>query len=116
MQHKKYWHRYTTPYFNEQENQKLEADLKLFQKYTWNYKLKIGDLLKTKGLANGLFSREELELEKRKIALLEDVNKSVKKVLEIEAKTTANINLIARDISVGRLANPESFKLKDSQW
>jgi hypothetical protein len=73
-------------------------------------------LLKTKGLANGLFSREELELEKRKIALLEDVNKSVKKVLEIEAKTTANINLIARDISVGRLANPESFKLKDSQW
>ena len=86
------------------------------KKFTGNYKLKISDLLKTKVLADNLISQSELSLEKRRLDLLQENHKILRKFLEIFVKTTSNINVIARDISRERLENPDSALLKDEQW
>ncbi|MDA9817827.1 hypothetical protein N9C35_02165 [Flavobacteriaceae bacterium] len=69
------------------------------RKYRGNVKLRIKDLIEAKALSKDLLSPDELGLEKRRLDLLEENHKILRKFLEIFIKTTSNINVIARDIS-----------------
>ena len=86
------------------------------RQYRGNMKLKIKDLIEAKALSKNLLSPDELHLEKRRFDLLDENHKLLRKFLEIFTKTTSNINIIARDISRGRLENPDSYFLKEDQW
>jgi hypothetical protein len=69
-------------------------------KYTNNYKLKIKHVLKAKALAKNLLSSQQLDIQRRKLILLEEITRQSAKALEIMIKTTGNVNNIARDIAI----------------
>ncbi len=86
------------------------------RQYRGNMKLKIKDLIEAKALSKNLLSPNELGLEKRRLDLLAENQKIMRKFLEIYVKTTSNINLIARGIMLDMLENPDTSVLKDKQW
>ena len=119
---KSYWSKYWQEHFrcistfSLEEKKLLESELDIMRQYRGNMKLKIKDLIEAKALSKNLLSPDELHLEKRRFDLLEENHKLLRKFLEIFTKTTSNINIIARDISRGRLENPDSYFLKEDQW
>lgn len=119
---KSYWSKYwqehfrCTSTFSLEEKRLLESELDIMRQYRGNMKLKIKDLIEAKALSKNLLSPNELGLEKRRLDLLAENQKIMRKFLEIYVKTTSNINLIARGIMLDMLENPDTSVLKDKQW
>ena len=102
------------PRFSDDEMAFLNAEKKEMESHLGK-KMTMPKFIHDK-LMSIILSSEALELEARKLAVLEQNQKLTSRVLEILTKTTTNINTIARNLSRERLEAPETWKLKESQW
>jgi hypothetical protein len=92
-----------SPRYNEEEQKKLDKDLKIYQKYTQDEDLTISDLIKLKSLSKDTLKEDEVKLNQQKKIKEEAKQSLIKETLTSINRIGTNINQIARDFNERRL-------------
>jgi len=99
QKYKSFSHRY-----NEEEQKKLDEDLKIYQKFTKNEDLTTTDLIKFKSLSKDTLKEDEVKLSQQKKNKEEVKQKLIRKTLFEINRIGTNINQVARDLNKRRIS------------
>jgi hypothetical protein len=93
-----------SPRYNEEEQKKLDEDLKIYQKFTKNEDLTTTDLIKFKSLSKDTLKEDEVKLSQQKKNKEEVKQKLIRKTLFEINRIGTNINQVARDLNKRRIS------------
>jgi hypothetical protein len=92
-----------SPRYNEKEQEELEKDLKIYQRYAENTDLTTTDLIKLKSLSKDTIKEDEIKANQQRRNKEEAKQSLIKETLTTINRIGTNINQIARDFNERRL-------------